>query len=391
MKALAIAATDLRRLTRWRANVFFLFVLPMLIILLLGAAFGADKARLGIVGGGSGPLAQQFVTAIDARPSTELQRYEDTASLQRGVSRGEVDAGIALPDDYDARLSRGERVTIRYVARPDSVAQQLRTTIASVAAEQGRVLAVAQLLMRAEHASFAPALERARAADAAIPKVAVAVRDPGGGPHLAPSSRFEDGASSQLLLFIFLTSLNGAVWLIETRRLGVARRMLSTPTPARTVVGGLLLGRLAVALLQALIIIVGCVVFFGVSWGDPLATGLTVVAFALVGTGAALLLGALFSSEQQAGPVALLLGLGLAALGGSMAPLEIFPDTARAIAHVTPHAWANDAFSEILNHDGHVGAVLGDVAVLLAFAAVLLGLATWRLRRAITGTRAAPR
>jgi ABC-2 type transport system permease protein len=245
--------------------------------------------------------------------------------------------------------------------------------------------------MRAEHASFAPALERARAADAAIPKVAVAVRDPGGGPHLAPSSRFEDGASSQLLLFIFLTSLNGAVWLIETRRLGVARRMLSTPTPARTVVGGLLLGRLAVALLQALIIIVGCVVFFGVSWGDPLATGLTVVAFALVGTGAALLLGALFSSEQQAGPVALLLGLGLAALGGSMAPLEIFPDTARAIAHVTPHAWANDAFSEILNHDGHVGAVLGDVAVLLAFAAVLLGLATWRLRRAITGTRAAPR
>jgi hypothetical protein len=26
-----------------------------------------------------------------------------------------------------------------------------------------------------------------------------------------------------------------------------------------------------------------------------------------------------------------------------MAPLEVFPDTARKIAHITPHAWANDA------------------------------------------------
>ncbi len=109
-----------------------------------------------------------------------------------------------------------------------------------------------------------------------------------------------------------------------------------------------MLGRLAVALLQALIIIVGSALFFGVGWGDPAGTAAVVISFALVGTGGAVLLGSLFSSEQQAGPVALLLGLGLAALGGSMAPLEVFPDTARAIAHVTPHAWANDAFSDLL-------------------------------------------
>jgi ABC-2 type transport system permease protein len=96
------------------------------------------------------------------------------------------------------------------------------------------------------------------------------------------------------------------------------------------------------------------------------------------------LLGSLFWSEQQAGPVALLLGLGLAALGGSMAPLEVFPDTARAIAHVTPHAWANDAFSKLLGDGDGVGAVLPQMAVLLALAAVALVLATWRLRRAIT-------
>jgi len=80
----------------------------------------------------------------------------------------------------------------------------------------------------------------------------------------------------------------------------------------------------------------------------------------------------------------MLLGLGLAALGGSMAPLEVFPSTARKIAHVTPHAWANDAFSKLLKHGAGLAAVLPQVGVLLAFATVALTVATWRLRRTLT-------
>ena len=73
MKMIAIAGADTRRLLRWRANVFFLFVLPMLIILLLGAAFGGGAtSRLGIVQHDHGPLARQFVAALRARPSTTL-------------------------------------------------------------------------------------------------------------------------------------------------------------------------------------------------------------------------------------------------------------------------------------------------------------------------------
>jgi ABC-2 type transport system permease protein len=384
MKAFTIAATDLRRLLRWRANVFFLFVLPMLIILLLGAAFGADSARIGVVGGDGGPLARELTAALERRPAIELRDYPDRASLQRAVARGRVDAGLVLRSGYDARLRAGEQASLSYFARPDSIAQQLRASIQSVVAEQSRVLVAAQLLQRTQGVHFGEALVRARAAAAAAPPVRVRVRDPDGGAYTAASGRFESGASTQLLLFVFLNSLNGAVWLIETRRLGVARRMLSTPTSARTILAGQVLGRLAVALLQALIIIVGTVLFFGVDWGPPLATALVVCAFALVGTGAAVLLGSMVSSEQLAGPIALLIGMAAAALGGSMAPLEVFPDTARQIAHVTPHAWANDAFSELLRHGGGVARVLPEIGVLLAFAAVALALSTWRLRRAIT-------
>jgi linearmycin/streptolysin S transport system permease protein len=105
MKVIAIAVTDLRRLLRWRANVFFLFVLPMLIILLLGAAFGGSRqARIGVAGGREGVLAVRFLAALSQRESVELTRFASAESLAHAVSHGDVDAGIVIPGDYDAHL-----------------------------------------------------------------------------------------------------------------------------------------------------------------------------------------------------------------------------------------------------------------------------------------------
>jgi len=147
------------------------------------------------------------------------------------------------------------------------------------------------------------------------------------------------------------------------------------------------LGRFTISLVQALIIILGSFVFFGVHWSNPYGTAAVVISFCLVSTGVAVLLGSLLSNAQQAIPVAMLLGPGLAALGGSMAPLEGFPNTARTIAHITPHAWANDAFSKLIKHGGHLAMILPQVGVLLAFAAVVLTVATWQLRRSLVRSR----
>lgn len=385
MKALAIAGTDLRRLFRFRMNIFFLFVLPMLIILLLGSAFGgSDRARIGVVGGTGGPLARTLSRALEAQPSVRVDRFASEKSLRSAVARGRVEAGLVIPAGYDAAASAGQTVRLSYFARPDSIAQQLRAAIESTVAGQSGLLGAARLVHREHGTPFAAALTRATAAAAVVPAVGVRLSAPDGTAYPETQGRFSNGASTQLLLFIFLSSLTGSARLIETRRLGVGRRMLSTPTSVRTILAGQTLGRLAVALLQAILIVAGSALFFGVGWGDPPATAAVVVAFCLVGAGAGMLIGSVFSNEEQAGPVALLLGLGLAALGGSMVPLEVFPPTVKTIAHLTPHAWGNDAFSTLLKHGGGLGDVLGDLGVLLAFAAVLITVATWRLRRALT-------
>jgi len=385
VKALTIAVNDLRRLFRDRTNVFFFFILPMLIILLLGAAFGgSDRARIGVAGGTGGPLALALTHALEAQPSVRVDRLGSEGSLRSAVARGRVEAGLVIPAGYDTDARAGQTVRLRYFARPDSIAQQLRATIESVVAGQSGLLGAARLVHSERGTPFAAALTRATAAAATVPAVRVSLSAPDGTAYPESQGSFSNGASTQLLLFIFLTSLTGSARLIEARRLGIARRMLSTPTSVRTILAGQTLGRLGVALLQALIIIAGSALFFGVGWGDPAGTAVVVVAFCLVGVGAGMLLGSALSNEEQAGAVAILLGLGLAALGGSMVPLEVFPPAVKTIAHLTPHAWGNDAFSSLLKHGGGLGDVLGNVGVLLAFAAVLIAAATWRLRRALT-------
>ena len=68
-----------------------------------------------------------------------------------------------------------------------------------------------------------------------------------------------------------------------------------------------------------------------------------------------------------------------------MVPLEVFGPAARALAHPTPHAWANEAFTKLVKHGGDLGSVLPEIGVLLGFAAVMLTIAVWQLRRALTG------
>ena len=122
-------------------------------------------------------------------------------------------------------------------------------------------------------------------------------------------------------------------------------------------------------------------------WGDPLSAILIVLAFGLVGSGAAMLMGALFSNDQQAAPVGVFLGLGAAALGGCMLPLyvmELFAPAVWTVAHAMPHAWALEAFEVLALRDGGVGDVLPFLGILLGYAAAFYVLAIWRLRAVLT-------
>jgi ABC-2 type transport system permease protein len=382
-KAAAIAVTNLRLFARDRSNVFFVFILPIGIVLLVGAQFSGDFSPAVGVHAAQTRLGADLTSLLEAGGSVTVREFSDEADILLAVERGSVAAAVVVPADADAVLASGSPVELGFVSRPDGFGPQLESVVAD---------AVSELSLESSAVAFAvakgadPATAAAAAALRAdtIPTIAVTAGTAGTSRFEGLGGRFDIGASSQLVLFMFLTGLAGSAAVIQSRQLGVTRRMLGSPTSVGTVIAGEAMGRFAVTLTQGLYIVAATVLLFGVGWGNLAAVAAILVAFAAVGAGAAMLFGTLFRNDQQAGGVAVVVGLGLAALGGSMLPIELFGPTMTTVAHFTPHAWANDAFAELLRRDGTTADILPQLAALATYAAVLLLAASWRMRVVIT-------
>ena len=92
----------------------------------------------------------------------------------------------------------------------------------------------------------------------------------------------------------------------------------------------------------------------------------------------------MLQNAAQAGALGVFLGLVLAALGGCMVPLEVFPPVMNRIAHLIPHAWAIDALNASITTQAGPAQLLKELSVLAAYAAALLTGATLMLRRTLT-------
>lgn len=387
MKVLAIAWANLVRLQRDRLGLFFIVLLPIILVLVLGLQFGSSfSPRIAVHADEPGELGEELIAGFGRiQPEAWDVVRMDEAAVRDAVERGSVDAGLVLPDRYDARLRDGETVEVRYIGPEGTVAVALETAIGAEVARQAAAVSAARLAADELGGSVDEQLATVVEVRSSLPELEVATQTAGSETFPRSLLGFALGAQSQLVLFVFLTSLTGATQLILTRTLGVSRRMLSTPTSAATIVAGEALGRFGVAMIQALIIVIASAVAFGVAWGDPLGAAAIVMAFSLVGAGAAMLVGAVAGNAEQASALGVVAGLVLGAIGGAMVPPEVFPETMRTISRATPHAWALDGLRALAVDDATLAGVLPQVGVLLTFAAVLLTLAAWRLRASLAG------
>jgi ABC-2 type transport system permease protein len=388
VKALVMAGSGLRRLARDRLALFFLVLLPVVIILIIGLAFGdagSERLPVGVAEEGAGRLGSELRAELEASPALDARAYDDADALGKAVRRGVVAAGVVVPAGYDEALRAGRRADVTFVTDQTRPAPApVRSAVAAVVARQAAEVKAARLAAETAGVPFDTALDRARALAGAQPQVRVEATTVGGREDALPTG-FNYTAPANLVLFVFITSMAGAASLIEARRLGVTRRLLATPTTAATILFGETLGRFAVALLQGLIIFLVGWLVFGVDWGDPPAALLLLVTFALVATGVGLLLGAVLGNAEQATSIGPPVGIALGMLGGCMWPLAIVPAPMRAVGHLFPQAWAMDGFIALIARNAGLAGITRQLAVLAAFAAVLLAQATWRLRKTLVG------
>ncbi|MBC9713890.1 ABC transporter permease [Streptomyces sp. TRM66268-LWL] len=386
MTALAVTRATVARMLRDRTALFFMILLPVAIIVVIGATVsGFDQFRVGVVPASRpGPIATALATDLDRAPALRTHHYSEEAVARTALRRGELDAVVLVPARLDEAVRHGRTISLPVLVEPSgSSGHAAVSSIQAVVADHAGKLQAARFAVAETGGSFDSRLALARgAADRAAP-ITVKSGMVNGQSQVLPLG-YSYSTPTMLVLFVFINALAGGAAIVQTRQSGVYARALAAPVSARTLVLGETVAHLALALTQsALIVGIGSLAF-GVEWGDPLAAVVLVAVWALVGTGAGVLSGALFRTPEQVHAIGPAVGIGLGMLGGCMWPLTFVPGWLRAAGHAVPHAWAVDSWTVLLSQQGGLSDILRNLAVLGAFAVGLLTLASLGLHRRLT-------
>jgi ABC-2 type transport system permease protein len=334
---IAIVAVNLRRAVGDRRLLALATLFPVLFILVTGLLAGSPKEPIGLVHP-SPRLLALVARTDDVRVHVEPSR----AALSDDILRGRVVAGL-----------------IELPAPPGRVRAEFVTQNATADAVQARTDVVGLLNLVVAEGSRT-GLTDATLARARIP------------PPLSP---FSYVAPADLVLFGGITILVLSAGLVETRRLGLLHRMAAAPLRARTVVAAEVGGLLCIAAAQSVGLLAIGWLLFGVHWGNPLAIVLILGTLSLAYAGTSVLIGTLARSPEQALAFSVIVGIAAGMLGGCIYSLDVVGTTVRAVGHVTPQAWAMDAFVKLIYHHGTLRSVAPEVGALVVFAVALCALA----------------
>jgi ABC-type multidrug transport system permease subunit len=175
---------------------------------------------------------------------------------------------------------------------------------------------------------------------------------------------------------------------VSERRQGTLKRLRAAPITRSTILLGKLMPCFLLSLAQGLVLLGLGKLVFGMRWG-PASWSLgqqlvwllpVVVCTSLAATGLAMFVASIARTEIQVAIAGSLLVVLLALISGCLIPRELMPEAMKQASLITPHAWALDAYRQLmLSSEPNLSVVTTACAVLAAFGGGFVALAWWLL------------
>jgi ABC-2 type transport system permease protein len=195
-------------------------------------------------------------------------------------------------------------------------------------------------------------------------------------------SRYRLLVPSYLVMFAFFLVLTVGWLFVAERRQGTLKRLVVAPLTKGEILIGKMLPCLFLSLFQGFFLLAAGHLIFGMTLGTaPWMLVPVVIATSFAAIGLAMLISSLARTETQVAIYGTLLVLVLAGLSGSlMGDRAFMPEHMQTLSRATPHAWALDAYKQLLtNPHPELQIVWIACGVLTGFGAGLLTLAWWCL------------
>jgi len=412
---LAMTWKDLKIFFRDLGGVALIFLQPFMFILVMSYALsgmftaGDGEIPLLVVNEDRGTQAAAVLRQLDEMEAFQVETTWEEKPLDQEraellVAEGQRRMALVFPPEFSETLEQipglGERRTARVLVIVDPATSSQfvepilgtlqglieRQTLAATA-PKGLDLLLARLSpqMPAEQRQ-AIKIEAQEAITGGFlggsePAVVLEKKAPAGMKVEQYPDTFQQNVPGYTIYGIFwiVSLLAGSV--LEEKRLGTFRRLLAAPLPRAVMLAGKLLPYYLINLLQLVIMLGASHFLFGLELGhSPAGLVLVSLAAAATATGLGVLVSALARTEAQVGGLTVLLLLTLSALGGCFVPRFVMPSWLQTAGLVTPHAWALDAYQDLLVRGYGLVDVLPKVGVLAGFALLFFAIGVWRFR-----------
>ncbi|OYX33385.1 MAG: hypothetical protein B7Y99_07450 [Caulobacterales bacterium 32-69-10] len=321
-----------RSFVRDRAGLAMTLILPPLVYLLFAAIFGSSASgkidvSAALHDGARTEQSRRINTALTAAVGERLTLAGSPSEVEQAVIDGRIDAGVLLAP------SSGPipRIEVLGGAGRDVASATLAATLEQIAAT-----------VSGQAAGRAP-----------LPVIRRQV-----GPAGDVQAVYYAGAVS--VMFVFFAAMHGAMVGLDERRSGLQARLVLAAGALWPILASRAAWLAIVGLAQtAAVFAIALPRLPSIQPWQGLAWMVTASMTAAAAAGVAMGVIALCRSREQAQPLSTFLVLLLAALGGSMAPRFLMPETFRQLGWLTPHAWAIEAYQSLIWRGRFDGGVVG--------------------------------
>ena len=414
----AMTVKDFKVMMKDRGAMVVLFILPVIFIFVMtsaGTGGVSDDDRpmqILVVNEDSGVLANEAISELNKLDGMRLIESIDgqivtPTTADELIVTGSYRVAVIFPAEFSAQIvaaatdAKAETAVVTFVVDPALDTRFLAPIQGSVVGYIERTAATAQAPVRIE-AAFGEMAETVPAEQApfvtqvgemfvagmegqetAVSNNGVSFEQisPAGYEAVEYPTAEEQNVPAYTLFGVFFIMQAMATGLLKERQEGTFRRLLAAPLPRVAMLLGKVIPYYLINLIQVALMFGIGVLVFDMSLGVyPFGLVLVTMAASAASTGLGLMLASVSKTPEQAGSLAALLSVALAAVGGMFMPRFAMPEFMQTMALFTPHAWALEGFQDVIVRGLGITAVLNEVAVLMLFALAFFAISLWRFR-----------
>jgi len=398
-KIFSIAFKEFRLWIQTPGNWLTVFLVPILFISILGSVFsgGTPVVTVYAVNTDKGERGAEIVDLLAKSENLEFEMLTSQSEADMKVGKGERMAAVVIPENFSEAMLTDDGGQIMIIVDP------------ARAKEAGIVTGLVQsaLIKSIVYAEIDRALQGlfkntndvkgtnqidfklfinagiravvAKSVNDAVDKPLIKIEPE---PLARESTQTKISMMSSLspgfaLMFAFFLISHLADTVMNERTSGTLRRLMTTPVTRAQILFGKALPFFLIAVFQLAFVLALCNMAFKVLLGNnPLALTVILLATGLAVAGMGILIAALVKNETQAGVVATLAVLIMAAVSGCLMPQV----KVAGLNLITPHYWALEGIQNVIARGMGMEGVLMQSGILLGMAVLFFAIGAWRFK-----------